>query len=144
MNAPSSPSEPPSPRARLLRQAAVLQLKLIADGLRDAALIPISFFAALIGLIRGGNEADREFRQVIKLGKRSERWINLFGHHQPPNRSHPAGSLDTLIDKVEDVVREQYQKGRASKEAKVAIDEALQMVHRATEQVSATGKNNKQ
>lgn len=144
MNAPSSPSEPPSPRARLLRQAAVLQLKLIADGLRDAALIPISFFAAVIGLIRGGDEADREFRQVIKLGKRSERWINLFGHHQPTNRSHPAGSLDTLIDKVEDVVREQYQKGRTSKEAKVAIDEALQMVHRATEQVSATGKNNKQ
>ncbi|MDX1554676.1 MAG: hypothetical protein R3212_01485 [Xanthomonadales bacterium] len=131
----------PSPRARLVREAAILQLKLVADGLRDAALIPVSLIAAVIGLVRGGNEADREFRQVINLGKRSERWINLFGHHRPLARSHPAGSLDTLIDKVEDVVREQYQKGRTSPEAKAAIDEALQMVHRATEKISSSDGN---
>jgi hypothetical protein len=64
-----------SPRFTLIRETATLQLKLIADGFRDAVLIPISLLAALIGLLRGGEDCDREFRRVIKLGRRSERWI---------------------------------------------------------------------
>ena len=37
-----------NPRIQLIREAAVLQLKLVADGFRDALLIPISLIAALI------------------------------------------------------------------------------------------------
>jgi hypothetical protein len=136
MNQKTQNPEPAGPRTRLVRQTAVLQVKLLADGLRDAALIPVSLFAALIGLIRGGEEADREFRQVIKLGRHSERWINLFGHHLPLIRSHPAGSLDKLIDRVETVVREQVRKGAATPEAEAAIEEALEDLHQATDEPS--------
>ncbi len=38
-------TETRSPRIKLIREAAVLQLKLLADGLRDALLIPISLGA---------------------------------------------------------------------------------------------------
>ena len=124
-------NETRSPRIELMRETAVLQLKLLADGLRDAALIPISLLAAIIGLIRGGEEPDREYRQVIKLGRRSERWINLFGHQRPLGKSHPAGSLDTVLNQVEDVVMEQYKKGRSSSEARTAIREALDEVQKA-------------
>ena len=124
-------NETRSPRIELMRETAVLQLKLLADGLRDAALIPISLLAAIIGLIRGGEEPDREYRQVIKLGRRSERWINLFGHQRPLGKSHPAGSLDTILNQVEDVVMEQYKKGRSSSEARTAIREALDEVQKA-------------
>lgn len=117
----------------LAREAAVLQIKLIVDGFRDAALIPISLVAAIIGIFRGGEDADREFREVLKLGRRTERWINLFGYHRPYSRSHPAGSMDTLIDTVEDVLREQYEKGRATKEAKDAIEDALEGLHESVE-----------
>lgn len=133
MNQSTQESNPPGPRARLARKAGVLQLKLLADGLRDAILIPVSLVAAMIGLLRGGNDAEREFHQVIKLGQRSERWINLFGHHRPLTRTHPAGSIDTLIDKVEDVVREQYRKGTATSEARAAIEGALEDLQRASE-----------
>lgn len=119
-------SVPRGSRATLAREAAVLQLKLVADGFRDALLIPISLIAAIIGIIRGGEEADREFREVLKLGRQTELWINLFGYHRPYKRSHPAGSMDTLIDKVEEVLREQYEKGRATKEDKDAIEHALE------------------
>lgn len=108
-----------------MRRAAVLQIKLLADGIRDAALIPISLIAALIGLIRGGENADREFEEIIKLGRRSERWINLFGHHRPLKRSHPAGSMDTLIARVEEVLREQVGKGTARNEVRKAIEQVL-------------------
>ena len=121
-------NESHSPRIELMREAAVLQLKLLADGLRDAALIPVSLLAALVGLVRGGEEPDREYRQVIKLGRRSERWINLFGHQRPLGNSHPAGSLDTVLKQVEDVVTDQYRKGKTSAEARTAIRAALEKV----------------
>ena len=119
----------PGTRMALAREAAVLQIKLVVDGFRDAALIPVSLIAAIIGLFRGGDDADREFREVLKLGRRTERWINLFGYHRPYSRSHPAGSMDTLINTVEDVLREQYEKGRATKEARDAIGDALEELH---------------
>lgn len=104
----------------------MLQLKLLVDGMRDAALIPISLVAALIGLLRGGENADREFRDVLKWGKRSERWINLFGHQRPFHRSHPGGSLDVLLDRVEEVITDEYRRGRDTEQARAAIRAALE------------------
>lgn len=116
----------PGSRAALLREALVFQLKLVADGLRDAALIPVSLVAALIGLIRGGDEADREFRQVLALGIQTERWINLFGYHRPSRETNPTGSMDAMINRVEEVLREQYESGKTTREAKDAIENALE------------------
>lgn len=116
----------PNPRGELLRQAAILQVKLLVDGLRDALLIPLSIVAAAIGLMRGGADADREFRRVIKLGRRSERWIDLFGHQPPLRRSHSGNSLDTLLNRVEEVVIDQYKKGQSEAEARAAIQQAMQ------------------
>ena len=114
-----------SPRFTLMRETATLQLKLIADGFRDAVLIPISLLAALIGLLRGGEDCDREFRRVIKLGRRSERWINLFGHQRPLSAAHPAGSMDKILNQVESVVMDQYKKGRSASETRAAVRQAL-------------------
>ena len=114
-----------SPRIALIRETTILQLKLIADGFRDAVLIPVSLLAALLGLIRGGENCDREFRRVIKLGRRSERWINLFGHQRPLGSSHPAGSMDKILGQVEAVVIDQYKKGRSTAETRAAVSKAL-------------------
>ena len=114
-----------SPRITLIRETAILQLKLIADGFRDAVLIPISLLATLIGLLRGGEDCDREYRRVIKLGRRSERWINLFGHQRPLSGSHPAGSMDKILNQVESVVMDQYKKGRSTAETRAAVRQAL-------------------
>ena len=95
-----------SPRLALLREAATLQIKLLVDGLRDALLIPLSLVAAAIGLLRGGPDCDREYRNVIK------RWINLFGHQRPLGKPGPASSFDAVLGQVENTVIEQYRKGR--------------------------------
>lgn len=110
----------------MLRDAAVFQLKLLADGIRDAILIPVSMFAAIIGLVKGGQKCDESFRRTVELGRRSERWINLFGHQDPLDDSHPAGSIDTILNQVETVVREQYRKGRSAKETRDAVREAME------------------
>jgi len=114
-----------NPRFELIRETAILQLKLVADGFRDAALIPVSLLAALLGLIRGGEDCDREFCEVIKLGRRSERWINLFGHQRPLGVEHPAGSMDKILSQVESVVIEQYKKGKTSNEVREAVRKSM-------------------
>ena len=115
-----------NPRISLIREAATLQLKLVADGFRDALLIPVSLIAALIGVFRGGEDCDREFREVIKLGRRSERWINLFGHQRPLDQFHQAGSMDRVLEQVESIVVEQYKKGKSASEAREKVREVVE------------------
>jgi len=114
-----------SPRRRLIRDVAVFQIKLFVDGLRDAILIPVSLLAALIGVLRGGEDADREFRQVLQLGQRSEHWIGLFGRRGHFGRSSSRRSIDHLLERVENAVMEQYRKGKNTDEVRAAITAAL-------------------
>jgi len=108
----SEEKETLSPRIRLLRDAATLQIKLMVDGIRDAILIPVSLIAAFVGFLRGGDDPEREFQQVLKLGRKSERWINLFGHHGDLGEEQSTGSIDQILEQAEAAVVEQYKKGR--------------------------------
>jgi len=121
--------QPRNPREQLLRDAFILQLKLVADGFRDALLIPLSLVAAAVGLVRGGKDCDTEFRRVIDLGQRSEQWINLFGQQEPLTPNSPVGSIDRILEQVESVVVEQRRKGRSAAEIREAIRAALQRGH---------------
>jgi len=103
-----------NPRIDLIRETAILQLKLLVDGIRDAILIPVSIVAAAIGVLRGGPDCDREFRRVLKLGRRSERWINLFGHQRPLGTDTVTGSMDSILEQVESTVMEQYKRGKTA------------------------------
>lgn len=125
-----------SPRIRLARESATLQLKLIADGFRDALLIPVSLVATVIGLLRGGDDCDLEFRRVIKLGRRSERWINLFGHQRPLGFGHTASSMDHILEQVEAIVVEQYKKGKSAVEAR---EEVRRVIEKETGKKGKTG-----
>src|SRR5210317_187768 len=96
-----------SKRGELIRNTVVFQLKLMADGFRDLVLLPVSLIAAVIGLLRGGDQPDREFQQVIQVGRDSEKWINLFGNHETPENSNVTVSIDALFVKVEEKLKQQ-------------------------------------
>lgn len=126
-----------SKRSVLIRNAVVFQLKLMADGLRDLVLLPVSLVATVIGLLRGGDEPEREFLQVIEIGRESEQWINLFGNHDAGDDSRAIASIDALFKKVEVTLKQQYKAAGTSKSAQAEIDEALQAAHdKATQQES--------
>ena len=127
-------------RNALVRETLILQLKLVADGFRDFALVPVSLFATLAGLIRGGDDVDREFRKVIELGRQSEQWINMFGQHEPLGKAGPVGSIDNLLTRAEEVVREQVKEGGISETASRALSRALSAAHDKARE----GKNNSQ
>ena len=118
-----------SKRGELIRNTVVFQLKLMADGFRDLVLLPVSLIAALIGLLRGGDTPEREFLQVIQIGRGTEQWINLFGNHDVPDNANAIASIDALFSKVEGTLKQHYQAAGISKSAQTEIDEALHAVH---------------
>jgi len=85
-------------RLQLLLDVVVFQFKLAADGLRDLVLMPLAILSALMGLVAGGDDPHRYFRDVLRLGRRTEVWINLFGR-----RTH-SGTSDELISPIRDRV----------------------------------------
>jgi len=123
-------------RRTLIRDAAVLQVKLAVDGLRDLLLVPVSIVAAFISLTRAGARPGTEFYDLLRIGRRSERWINLFGAaehvHGPPSNDEEFGAedIDELVSRVETYVVTEYQKGGVPAQAKGRLDDAINALHR--------------
>ena len=123
----------------LIRDASVLQFKLIVDGLRDFLLVPASLVAAVISLAKSKDGTPgTEFYQLLDAGKRSERWINLFGAraNAPEEAEAPvqdgdplAGmNIDQIVGKVEAFIVDEYQRGGMTAQAKAKIDKALNAI----------------
>jgi hypothetical protein len=118
-------------RWTLIRDIAVFQMKLIVDGLRDLILLPISLVTGLISLLKGGTELGSEFYDLLRVGRRSEHWINLFGAaermHGPmkPDDYFPTDDIDEIVSRVESFVVDEYNKGGVTAQAKKRFDQAL-------------------
>lgn len=106
----------------LIRDLIQFQLKLIVDGLRDLLLVPISLVAGLAGLIIRHDDPAVYYNRVLKLGRRSERWINLFGQSRQFKHEH---SIDQLFGQLEDRLKKQHAAGGLTKSAKKTVDQSL-------------------
>lgn len=122
-------------RWTLIRDVAVLQVKLIVDGLRDFLLVPISLIAGLISLIRAGDPAGNEFYRLLRVCRRSERWINLFGAaDRAPDPAEdetpfPEEDIDAIVGRVEAFVVDEYRKGGVTRQAKDRLDRAFESLN---------------
>jgi hypothetical protein len=118
-------------RWTLIRDIAVFQVKLIVDGLRDLILLPISLAVGLLSLLRGGSAPGSEFYDLLRVGRRSEHWINLFGAaehlHGPAalDDQFAADDIDEIVSRVESFVVDEYNKGGVTAQAKQRLDQAL-------------------
>ncbi len=124
-------------RLVLLRDIAVLQVKLIVDGFRDVVLVPASLVAGLISLVSSEDgRPGQQFYRVLGLGKQSERWIDLFGalRNAPPDLkdapAFPDAGMDDLVTKLENYVIEEHRRGGITSQAKERLDRALDAISR--------------
>ncbi len=118
-------------RWTLIRDIAVFQVKLLVDGLRDLILLPVSLITGLVSLLTGGSTPGPEFYELLRVGRRSERWINLFGAAEriygieKDDGYFAAEDIDKLVARVETFVVDEYQKGGVTTQAKERVDQAL-------------------
>jgi len=132
----SQESGPMPDRWTLIRDILVLQVKLVVDGLRDFVLVPISMLIGIISLLKAGNASGREFYDLLRVGRRSERWINLFGAAERvygpaiADDRFPAEDIDELVSRVESFVVDEYRQGGVTRQAKDQLDRALNSLHK--------------
>jgi hypothetical protein len=125
-------------RWTLIRDVAVFQVKLLFDGFRDLLLLPVSLVAGILSLVRGGARPGPEFYELLRVGHRSERWINLFGAasrvHGPAadDDKFPIEDVDKMVSRVEAFVVDEYRKGGVTAQAKDRLDSALNVLHKKT------------
>lgn len=115
----------PPDRWRLIRDVFVFQLRLGLDALRDLVLSPISLGAGLLDLLFGGTR----FYSVLVAGRKTEAWIHLFGELDRDEPSDTA-SVDALVERMERLLVEQYERGGVTASAKSAIDRGLDAIGR--------------
>jgi hypothetical protein len=101
MSEPEYPTNETDPqvsqsRLHLIWDILVLQFKLALDGFRDVVLLPVSLFAAIGGLLFGGDQPAQYLQHVLRFGRRTETWINLFGHRRGE------GTSDQLIQPLKE------------------------------------------
>ena len=88
----------------ILRQWAIFQLKLAADAMRDLLLSPISTVVLLLDLLLGNSAYQSYFQRLMRLGKRSDHFINLFSHNATRTTT-----IDAVVDEAERTFKERYR-----------------------------------
>ena len=137
MNELPEVKEDPSDRWTLIRDVAVLQVKLVVDGLRDLILVPLSIVAGIMSLASGEKGVPgTHFYNLLAVGKQSERWINLFGALQnaPPDLEHPMpfpdADMDDIVGKIEAFVVSEEKRGGMTAQARKRFERALDAMQR--------------
>ncbi len=116
----------------LARDVVVLQLKLVLEGVRDVVLGPLGLIAGLVGVATDSERPARLFRGVLRGGLRFDDWLNLYGalenrRARDPDEPTlpPKTSADDWLDRIEQAVVDQYEKGGLTRAAKDRIDRLL-------------------
>lgn len=132
-------TEPTLERWQLVWDVVIFQGKLLLDGGRDLLLSPLSIVLAIYALITGKQTPGQQFYDLMHIGHRTDKWINLFGaaKRAPPsefsarflNSFGEEGAedqnVDNLVSHMEELVKKQYEKGGVTATAKTNIDKAF-------------------
>ena len=137
MNEMPEAQEGLSDRWTLIHDVAVLQAKLVVDGLRDLILVPLSLIAGIVSLASGEKGVPgTQFYRLLGVGQQSELWINLFGamKNAPPDLEHPMpfpdADMDEIVGKIEAFVVDEEKRGGMTAQARERFDKAIDAMHR--------------
>lgn len=131
---PSTENLPSTDRMQLVRDIATLQVKLVVDGFRDLLLVPASLVVGLISLV-GGKGSEDGFYDLLRMGKRSEKWINLFGavdRFDELDDAEGSQDIDRMVHRVETFIVDEYKHGHLSSQAREKIEQSLARMRDAT------------
>lgn len=114
---PAPAEAAPVRRSRLiiLRDVVVFQLKLFVDGLRDVVLVPVSTIAAIVDVLAPGKNTGQHFYEVVRFGRRTERWIDLFSaadHLDDQGAGPGPDSIDEIVARAESKLKARYERAR--------------------------------
>ncbi|MCY4263293.1 MAG: hypothetical protein OXE78_00325 [Gammaproteobacteria bacterium] len=91
-----------------IKRFIIFQIKLYADASRDFILSFIAVFAFLLDVILQRKGDDSLFEGLLKIGRRTERMINLFNQHSVSEQG--MDSIDGIVREMENSLRHTQDK----------------------------------
>ena len=131
MQAESTPGSKQQDRWIVIRDMLVFQFKLVVDGILDLVLLPVSLVVGLISFTGRGPKSGTEFYALMRMGRRGERWINLFGAVErrrgsaEEDEDFAAKDLDALVSRVESFLIDEDRKRGVTAQTRQRLDAAL-------------------
>ena len=123
-------------RWTFFRDVVVFQLKMLLDNVRDIVLMPVALGAAVIDLLYRGEREGALFYKVLRWGLHSEEVIDVYSaieHHHPDRfKVSRAYTVDGVIERLENVVTREVEKGGTAASIKSAMDRAIDQLHSET------------
>lgn len=119
----------PHPRWRIVRDVAVLQLKLFIGNVHNLLLMPVVLFAAALDILFKNRRDEALLYKTLAWARHFEERIGLYSalhedRHNPPEKY----SIDSLIARVESAIKHDYERGGTTASMKAAADKALDRV----------------
>ena len=112
-------------RSALVLRIILFQFKLFADGIRDIVLSPLSMIAGLLGLLFSHSDPHYYFNRLLRLGHRSDRWINLFDNYSSKSPTTNHATIDDLAEKLEATLRNDYNSNGMTAKTVRKLDEII-------------------
>lgn len=106
--------------AVLLRDLAILALKLLIDGIKDAFLLQLAVGAVVFDVLFGRPGRPLLFYRVLRLGERFDLWLNLYGAATDAETTEDGlfgasrAGADTLLGKLEQIARQKVEDFRTA------------------------------
>lgn len=128
----------PHPRWRIVRDVAVLQLKLFIGNVHNLLLMPVCLFAAALDILFKNRRDEALLYKTLAWARHFEERIGLYSslhedRHNPPEKY----SIDALIARVENAIKHDYERGGTTASMKAAADKALDRVAAKTALIRA-------
>lgn len=119
----------PHPRWRIVRDVAVLQLKLFVGNVHNLLLMPVALVAGALDILFKNRRDEALLYKTLAWARHFEEMIGLYSalhddRHNPPEKY----SLDSLIARVESAIKHDYERGGTTASMKAAADKALDRV----------------
>lgn len=117
----------PHPRWRIVRDVAVLQLKLLIGNVHNLLLMPVCLFAAALDILFKNRRDEALLYKTLAWARHFEERIGLYSalredRHNPPEKY----SIDAVIARVETAIKRNYESGGTTATMKAAADKAFE------------------
>jgi hypothetical protein len=128
----------PHPRWRIVRDVAVLQLKLLIGNVHNLLLMPVCLFAAALDILFKNRRDEALLYKTLAWARHFEERIGLYSAlHDDPHNPPEKYSIDALIARVENAIKHDYERGGTTASMKAAADKALDRVAAKTALIRA-------
>jgi hypothetical protein len=123
----------PHPRRLIVKDVAVLQLKLFVGNVHNFLMMPVCLFAGALDILFKNRRDEAWLYKTLAWARHFEERIDLYSAlrddpYNPPEKY----SIDALIARVENAVKQDYEKGGTTASMKAAADKAIDRVAKKT------------